>query len=88
MSGPEAHAGGPIAFVKTGDIIAIDADAGTLDLLVDPIEMETRARHFRRPETAYASGALWKFAQMVGPACEGAVTHPGAKAERHVYADL
>jgi len=36
----------------------------------------------------YASGALWKYAQLVGPARHGAVTHPGAKAEKHVYADI
>ncbi len=86
--GPEAQAGGPIALVRDGDIIAIDADAGTIDLEVDPIELETRARHWEPKETAYGSGALWKFAQMVGPACAGAVTHPGMAGERHVYADL
>ena len=80
--GPEAQAGGPIAFVKDGDIIAIDADAGTIDLEVDPIELETRSRHFKPRETAYGSGALWKFAQTVGPACAGAVTHPGMAGER------
>ncbi len=86
--GPEAQAGGPIALVKDGDIIAIDADAGTIDLEVDPIELETRARHWEPRVTAYGSGALWKFAQTVGPACAGAVTHPGMAGERHVYADL
>jgi len=86
--GPEAQAGGPIALVKDGDIIAIDADAGTIDLEVDHIELETRARHWEPRETLYGSGALWKFAQTVGPACAGAVTHPGMAGERHVYADL
>jgi dihydroxy-acid dehydratase len=86
--GPEAQAGGPIALVRDGDVIAIDADAGTIELEVDPIELENRNRHWEPHQTAYGSGALWKFAQCVGPAHLGAVTHPGQKAERHVYADL
>ena len=86
--GPEAQAGGPIALVKDGDIIAIDAEAGTIDLEVDPIELENRQRHWKPRQTGYGSGALWKFAQQVGPAHEGAVTQPGATAERHVYADI
>jgi dihydroxy-acid dehydratase len=89
--GPEAAEGGPIALVKDGDIISIDADAGTIELEVDPVELETRAHklaHEPPRETQYASGALWKFAKMVGPAHLGAVTHPGAAAEKHVYADI
>jgi dihydroxy-acid dehydratase len=89
--GPEAAAGGPIALVKDGDIIAIDADAGTIELEVDPIELEHRAYEFSKEpprKTNYGSGALWKFAQGVGPAHLGAVTHPGAAAEEHVYADI
>jgi dihydroxy-acid dehydratase len=86
--GPEAQAGGPIALVKDGDIIAIDADAGTIELEVDPIELEHRAREWAPRKTNYGSGALWKFAQGVGPAHLGAVTHPGAAAEAHVYADI
>jgi dihydroxy-acid dehydratase len=86
--GPEAQLGGPIALVKDGDIISIDAEAGTIDLEVDPIELENRQRHWSPRTTAYGSGALWKFAQGVGPAYAGAVTHPGAEAERHVYADI
>ncbi|HWE99220.1 MAG TPA: dihydroxy-acid dehydratase [Caulobacteraceae bacterium] len=86
--GPEAQEGGPIGLVRDGDIISIDADAGTIDLEVSPIELETRARRWEPRQTAYESGALWKFAKSVGPAHLGAVTHPGAKAERHVYADL
>jgi len=86
--GPEAAEGGPIGLVQDGDIISIDADAGTIDLEVDPIELENRQRHWRRRETNYGSGALWKFAQTVGPAHLGAVTHPGQKGERHVYADI
>jgi dihydroxy-acid dehydratase len=86
--GPEAQLGGPIALIKDGDIIAIDADAGTIDLEVDPIELENRRRHWAPHQTLYGSGALWKYAQIVGPAHEGAVTHPGMAGERHVYADL
>jgi dihydroxy-acid dehydratase len=86
--GPEAEDGGPIALIRNGDIIAIDADAGLLDLEVDPIELENRRRHWRPHVTQYGSGALWKFAQSVGPAHLGAVTHPGFAGERHVYADL
>ncbi|HEV2363463.1 MAG TPA: dihydroxy-acid dehydratase [Caulobacteraceae bacterium] len=86
--GPEAQAGGPIALVRDGDIIAIDADAGTIELEVAPAELEARRRDWRPRETLYGSGALWKFATSVGPAHLGAVTHPGRAGERHVYADL
>ena len=89
--GPEAADGGPIALVKDGDIIAIDADAGTIELEVDPIELENRARQLAKEEprtSHYNSGALWKFARTVGPAHLGAVTHPGGAAESHVYADI
>jgi len=86
--GPEAQLGGPIALIKDGDIISIDADAGVINLEVDPIELENRKRHWTPRQTNYGSGALWKYAQIVGPAHEGAVTHPGMAGERHVYADL
>ena len=89
--GPEAADGGPIGLVRDGDIIAIDAEAGTIELEVDPIELEHRAYELAKEpprQTAYGSGALWKFAKSVGPAHLGAVTHPGAAAERHVYADI
>jgi len=86
--GPEAADCGPIALIKDGDIISIDAVAGTIELEVDPIELEHRARDWRRRETSYGSGALWKFAQQVGPAYMGAVTQPGFAGERHVYADI
>ncbi|HXA38700.1 MAG TPA: dihydroxy-acid dehydratase [Phenylobacterium sp.] len=86
--GPEAQMGGPIALIKDGDIVAIDADAGTIELEVDPIELENRRRHWAPRKTDYGSGALWKYAQIVGPAHEGAVTHPGMAGETHVYADI
>ena len=86
--GPEAQVGGPIALVQNGDIITIDAEAGTIELEVDPIELDHRLKRWEPRETNYGSGAIWKFAQVAGPAHEGAVTHPGQKGERHVYADL
>jgi dihydroxy-acid dehydratase len=86
--GPEAQVGGPIALVQDGDIICIDADAGTIELEVDPIILEQRLKHWSPRKTNYNSGAIWKFAQQVGPAHLGAVTQPGASGETHVYADL
>jgi dihydroxy-acid dehydratase len=86
--GPEAQVGGPIALIQDGDIISIDAEAGTIELEVDATILEHRARDWSPRVTDYGSGAIWKFAQSVGPAHEGAVTHPGQKGERHVYADI
>ncbi|OZA73582.1 MAG: dihydroxy-acid dehydratase [Caulobacter sp. 39-67-4] len=86
--GPEAQAGGPIALVQDGDIINIDADAGTIDLEVAPEELARRKAAWSPRKTNYNSGAIWKFAQLVGPAHLGATTHPGADGETHIYADL
>jgi dihydroxy-acid dehydratase len=86
--GPEAADGGPIALIEKGDIISIDATAGTIELAVDDAELARRRAAWRPRTTDYQSGALWKYAQGVGPARFGALTHPGAKAERHVYADI
>jgi dihydroxy-acid dehydratase len=86
--GPEAQMGGPIGLIQDGDIINIDADAGILDLEVAPEELERRRKSWKPRQTDYGSGALWKYAQIVGPAHEGAVTHPGLAGERHVYADI
>ncbi len=86
--GPEAQMGGPIGLVQDGDIINIDADAGILDLEVTPEELERRRQAWKPRKTDYGSGALWKYAQIVGPAHEGAVTHPGMAGESHVYADI
>lgn len=86
--GPEAADGGPIALVENGDTIRIDAEAGTIDLIVaEDVLAERRARWTPRVND-YQSGVLWRYAQNVGPAHQGAVTHPGAKSERHVYADI
>ena len=86
--GPEAADGGPIALVEEGDIIAIDASAGTIDLMVADDVLAARRAAWRPRTNDYQSGALWRYARNVGPASQGAVTHPGAKAERHVYADI
>jgi dihydroxy-acid dehydratase len=86
--GPEAADGGPIALVEDGDLIAIDAEAGTIDLKVADGVLETRRKAWKPRENDYQSGALWRYAQTVGPAWKGALTHPGARAEKHVYADI
>ena len=86
--GPEAAEGGPIALVEDGDIITIDADAGTIDLDVAPDVLAERRAKWQPRVNDYQSGALWRYSTTVGPAYQGAVTHPGAKAERHVYADI
>lgn len=86
--GPEAAEGGPIAMVEDGDTIRIDAEAGTIDLLVEADVLEARRAAWQPRPTDYGSGALWRYAQNVGPAYKGAVTHPGAAAESHVYADI
>ncbi|RVT40827.1 dihydroxy-acid dehydratase [Sphingobium algorifonticola] len=86
--GPEAAAGGPIALVEDGDIIAIDAEAGTIDLHVEEAVLAARRAAWQPRAHDYQSGALWRYAQNVGPAYQGAVTHPGGSAETHVYADI
>jgi dihydroxy-acid dehydratase len=86
--GPEAADGGPIALVEEGDMIAIDAEAGTIELEVDEAMLAERRTEWRPRGHDYNAGALWRYAQNVGPAWKGAVTHPGAQAETHVYADI
>ena len=84
--GPESARGGPIGRLRDGDMITIDAIKG--ELSVDLSDEELEARTYTPRETIYTSGALWKYAQLVGSTRLGAVTHPGAKREAHVYADL
>ena len=86
--GPEAAVGGPIALLKDGDIIAIDAKEGTLAVELSDAELARRRQAWQPRRHDYQSGALWKYAQIVGDAEKGAVTHPGAKAETHVFADI
>ncbi len=87
--GPESAYGGPIALLRDGDVITIDAIRGELSVALTDDELADRRANWAGPRpTNYASGAIWKFAQLVGPTYKGAVTHPGATAETHVYADI
>jgi dihydroxy-acid dehydratase len=86
--GPEAAVGGPIAHVRDGDIIEIDAVAGTLSVRVSDEELARRKAGWKPRRNIYQSGAIWKYAQGVGPARAGAVTHPGGAAEVKSYADI
>lgn len=86
--GPEAADGGPIALVEDGDIITIDAIAGTIDLMVSADVLAARRAAWQPRAHDYQSGAIWRFSKTVGPASKGAVTHPGARAETHCFADL
>jgi dihydroxy-acid dehydratase len=86
--GPEAAVGGPIALLRDGDQITIDAVAGTIDVALSDAELAARRAEWRPRATNYNSGAIWRFAQNVGPAHLGALTHPGGAAETHCYADL
>jgi dihydroxy-acid dehydratase len=86
--GPEAADCGPIALIEDGDEIMIDAETGVIDLNVAAEVLEERRKEWRPRSTDYGSGALWRYAQNVGPAYKGAVTHPGGQAETHVYADI
>ncbi len=86
--GPEAAVGGPIGLLKNGDKIIIDADKGTIDMIVSDAEMAARKAAWTPRKTDYNAGAIWKYAQLVGPAHLGALTHPGTEAETHCYADI
>jgi dihydroxy-acid dehydratase len=86
--GPEAAVGGPIALVRDGDVIALDAAAGTIEVALSGAEFAERRRAWKPRRHDFQSGALWRYAQTVGDAEKGAVTHPGARAETHAYADI
>jgi dihydroxy-acid dehydratase len=86
--GPEAAEGGPIGLLQNGDIIDIDATSGTISVRLDDATLEARKRSWKPRSNAYTSGAIWKYAQQVGPARNGAVTHPGGAAETTAYADI
>ncbi len=86
--GPEAAVGGPIALLRNGDKIVLDAAAGTIEVDLSIGELTARRAAWLPRRTDYQSGAIWKFAQGVGPAHLGAVTHPGGGAETHCYADI
>lgn len=86
--GPEAAMGGPIGLIQDGDMITIDATQGTISVSLSDVELDRRREGWQPRRTDYQSGALWKYAQGVGPAEKGAVTHPGGAAEAHIYADI
>jgi dihydroxy-acid dehydratase len=86
--GPEAAVGGPIALLKDGDVITLDAVAGTIHVDLTDEELAARKAAWQPRSTNYNSGAIWRYAQNVGPAHLGALTHPGAAAETHCYADI
>ena len=86
--GPEAAVGGPIGLLKDGDMIVMDAEAGTLDVELSEAELEARRATWQPRQHDFQAGALWRYAQTVGPAYLGALTHPGAKAETHCYGDI
>ncbi len=86
--GPEAAVGGPIAHIRDGDIITLDATTGEISVNVSEAELAERARGWKPRETEYGSGAIWKYAQLVGPARYGALTAPGAEKEKSCYADI
>ncbi len=86
--GPEAAVGGPIALVRDGDVIEIDAQRGTLDVKISAAELEKRRAGWKARKTDCTSGYLWKYAEQVGAARGGAVTHPGGAAEVRSYADI
>ena len=85
--GPEAALGGPIALLRDGDRIVLDAVAGTMEVKLSDAELAERRAAWRPRATDYNSGAIWKYAQLVGPAHLGAVTNPGGAAETHSYPD-
>ncbi len=85
---PEAYDGGPIGLIESGDIIAIDAEAGTMEVKLTDEELAARKKNWKPREHDYQSGAIWKYTQTVGSASKGAVTHGGAKSEKHIFVDI
>ena len=86
--GPEAAVGGPIGLLQDGDMITINANTGDISVDLSDDELQARKANWKPRETNYNSGTIWKYAQTVGSAEKGATTHPGAKSETHVFADL
>ena len=86
--GPEASIGGPIALLKNGDLIHIDAKKGTINVKLSKKELFKRRKKWKPKKINFGNGTLWKYAQTVGPAYLGASTHPGAKKEVKCYADI
>ncbi|MEI6890912.1 MAG: dihydroxy-acid dehydratase [Pontiella sp.] len=71
---PEAYTGGPLAMVKTGDRILIDATKQLIELKISKAEMDQRSKVWKKPRPKHKKGLLAKYAKLVGPASEGAVT--------------
>ena len=86
--GPEASVGGPIALLRNGDIIDLDAKKGTINVRLSKKELAKRRKKWKPKKINFGNGTLWKYAQTVGPAYLGAPTHPGAKEEVRTYADI
>ena len=86
--GPEAAVGGMIGLLVDGDEIIIDAIKGEINATLTDKEIDQRRKEWKPRKTNHNSGTIWKYAQTVGPAYEGAVTQPGAKDETHTYADI
>jgi dihydroxy-acid dehydratase len=87
--GPEAAHGGPIALLQDGDMITLNALTGELSVALSDAELSERRKAWAGPRpTIHSSGALYKYARLVGSTRLGAVTHPGAKGEGHTYADI
>jgi dihydroxy-acid dehydratase len=86
--GPEAALGGPIALLKNGDIIDIDAKKGTINVRLTSAQLKSRRKKWKEKKSSFGSGTLWKYAQTVGPAYLGAPTHPGKKKEVKEYSKI
>ncbi len=86
--GPEAALGGPIALLRNGDIIDIDAKKGTINVRLTKSQLASRRRRWKARKSDFGSGTLWKYAQTVGPASLGAPTHPGKKKEVKEYSKI
>ena len=76
---PEAYEGGPLAAVKDGDKIVIDAKEGLLTLDVSPEMIANRLKDWKQPAPKYTSGVLAKYAALVSTASEGAMTDAGPR---------
>jgi len=86
--GPEAALGGPLALLRNGDVIDIDAKKGTINVRLSKNELASRKRKWKARKSDFGSGTLWKYAQTVGPAYLGAPTHPGKKKEVKDYSEI
>ena len=86
--GPEAALGGPVALLKNGDVIDIDAKKGTINVRLTKAQLASRKKKWKAKKSTFGSGTLWKYAQTEGTAYLGAPTHPGKKKEVKIYSDI